>query len=404
MISLTHCFKMAISSLKSSKLRSGLTALGIIIGIAAVIATFTLGSSFTGYFTEQLDTQGSDYVIIFSMQPDLFHSTHLDIVRNTPGVTAVAAEIWRPAQVTFSNEERLLTVFGMPEAITEIVPIPIYEGRMFTDREPYAVIIGRNISQTEYRSIIGLRSNIEITLFNSVTGEHVTETFRVVGITGSEEFSLLTMGWEDTIVAIPLTTMQRMIGDDSFSAMYAATDGREGIHEVSDEIERRLALSLGISQRDLDNDERVPFFVINQADIVEIVGALTGTLQLFLLAIGGISLVVGAVGIMNIMIVTVTERTREIGTLKALGYSSKDVLMLFIVESVIISAIGGAIGTVIGIAIAFAGASMIGITMTVPYSAVVFGIGLSILIGVLAGAQPSYRAAKMNPVDALRSI
>jgi putative ABC transport system permease protein len=131
---------------------------------------------------------------------------------------------------------------------------------------------------------------------------------------------------------------------------------------------------------------------------------LTGTLQLFLLAIGGISLVVGAVGIMNIMVVTVTERTREIGTLKALGYSSNDVLLIFVVESIVISCIGGLIGTVIGLIIAYIGTSYLGISMAIPISGLLVGTGLSVLVGVLAGAQPSYRAAKMNPVDALRNI
>ncbi|MDR0767061.1 MAG: ABC transporter permease [Methanosarcinales archaeon] len=404
MISLFHCFKMAIASLKSAKLRSGLTALGIIIGIAAVITVFTLGSSFSGYFEEELDTQGSNYIVAFSFQQDLFYDAQVDIVRNTPGVTGVATEISRTGMVTFANEQRNFTIYGTQETMMEIWPMPIYEGRFFSDRDNYAVVIGRDIAREEFRNDIGLRSNINITFFNSRTGEQVTETFRVVGILGSDETSLLTGGIEDTYIFIPMHTMQQMTGIESYAMIYAMTDSRETINETSNEIERRLARSLGVSERDLDDPEKIPFMVMNQAEIVDLVGTLTATLQMFLLAIGGISLVVGAVGIMNIMIVTVTERTREIGTLKALGYSSRDVLMLFVVESIIISTIGGLIGTVIGIAIAYAGASLLGFPMSVPYSGVLFGVGLSILVGVLAGAQPSYRAAKMDPVEALRSI
>jgi putative ABC transport system permease protein len=402
MISLSHCFKMATSSLKSSKLRSGLTALGIIIGIAAVIATFTLGSSFTGYFTEQLDTQGSNYIVAFSFQQNLFFDSHVDVVRNTPGVTGVAVEVLRTGGVTFAGEQRNLSIAGTQEAIMDVWPMPMYEGRMFFDRESYVVVIGRDIAQDEFRNEIGLRSNINITLFNSRTGEHVTETFRVIGIIGGDDS--LFADFENMYIAIPIHTMQRMTGDYSFSAIYATSDARETIHETSAEIERRLARSLGVSERDLDYPERIPFIVMNQAELVDMVGSLMRTLQMFLMAIGGISLVVGAVGIMNIMVVTVTERTREIGTLKALGYSSKDILLLFVVESIIISLIGGMIGTAIGIFIAFIGASMLGFPMTVPLSAVLFGVGLSVVIGVLAGAQPAYRAAKMDPVEALRSI
>lgn len=404
MISLSYCFKMAIASLKSSKLRSGLTALGIIIGIAAVIATFTLGTSFTGYFTEQLDTQGSNYIAVGASKPNLFYDAQLDIVRNTPGVTGVATEMSQTGVVTFANEEKNLTILGTQEDMIEILSLPMYEGQMFSDKDSYVAVVGKNISQEEFRKEIGLRSTIEITLYNENTKEYVTESFKVVGILGSDETTLITGGSENTLVGIPTHIMQQMTGKTSYDVIYAMSDSREDINATTDEVERRLARNLGVSERDLDDDEKIPFMTMNQAEVLEQVSSLTSTLQTFLLAIGGISLVVGAVGIMNIMIVTVTERTREIGTLKALGYSSKDVLMLFVVESIIISAVGGLIGTVIGLIIAYIGASMLGLTMAVPFSGVLIGVGLSVAVGVLAGAQPSYRAAKMNPVEALRDI
>lgn len=404
MISLSYCFKMAVASLTSSKLRSGLTALGIIIGIAAVIATFTLGSSFTGYFTEQLDTQGSNYILISASQPNLFYDSQLDIIRNTPGVTGVATEMSQTALVTFANEEKNLTILGTQEDMIEILSIPMYDGQMFTDKDSYVAVVGKNISQEEFRKEIGLRSTIDITLYNSKTKEYVTESFKVIGILGSEEMSLVTGGSENTLIAIPTHIMQEMTGETAYDMIYAMSDSREDINVTTDEIERRLARNLGVSERDLDDDEKIPFMTMNQAEILEQIGTLTSTLQTFLLAIGSISLVVGAVGIMNIMIVTVTERTREIGTLKALGYSSKDVLMLFVVESIIISAAGGLVGTIIGLIIAYIGANLLGLTMAVPLSGILIGVGLSIAVGVLAGAQPSYRAAKMNPVDALRDI
>ncbi len=404
MISLSYCFKMAIASLRSSKLRSGLTALGIIIGIAAVIATFTLGTSFTGYFTEQLDTQGSNYILVSASKPNIFYDAQLDIVRNTPGVTGVATEMSQTGVITFANEQKNLTILGTQEDMIEILSLPIYEGQMFTDKDSYVAVVGKNISREEFRKEIGLRSTIEITLYNQYTKEYVTESFKVIGILGSEEANLVTGGSENTLIAIPTHIMQQMTGETAYNQIYAMSDSREDINATTDEIERRLGRNLGVSERDLDDDEKVPFMTLNQAEILEEIGSLTTTLQTFLLAIGGISLVVGAVGIMNIMIVTVTERTREIGTLKALGYSSKDVLMLFVVESIIISAIGGLIGTVIGLIIAYIGAGMLGLTMSVPFSGVLIGVGLSVAVGVLAGAQPSYRAAKMNPVDALRDI
>ena len=404
MISLSYCFKTAVSSLKSSKLRSGLTALGIIIGIAAVIATFTLGSSFTSYITEELDTQGANYIIVFSFGQNLLRDAQMEVIRNVPGVTDVAAEISKTGVVAFANEQKNLSVSGGQEVMIEIGSIPIYEGQMFSDKDSYVAVIGKDLAQDEFRKEISLRSTIDITLYNSNTKEYVTESFKVVGILGNDKTDLLSGSGGYTMIYIPMHVMQEMTGETSYNVIYAMADSRENINETSDEVERRLARSLGVSERDLDDDEKIPFMIINQAEILELVGTLTNTLQLFLLAIGSISLVVGSVGIMNIMIVTVTERTREIGTLKALGYSSKDILILFVVESIVISAVGGLVGTVFGLIIAYIGAGYLGVPLSIPLSNVLVGVGLSVFIGVLAGAQPSYRAAKMNPVEALRDI
>jgi len=402
MISLSYCVKAAVSSLRSSKLRSGLTALGIIIGIAAVIATFTIGSSFTGYITETLDTQGSNYIVVIATKQNIFYDTQLDIIRNTPGVTDVAAEMTKTGLVTFANGQKNLTIYGMHEAGVEIGSIPIYEGHMYSDKDTYVAVVGKDTAEDAFRKEIGLRNTIDVTLYNSATKEYVTESFKVIGIAGTDQTDLLSGSGEYTMIFVPMHIIQEMTGETSYSLIYASSDSRENINETSDEIKKRLARNLGVSERDLDDDEKIPFMVINQAEILEMVGTLTSTLQMFLLAIGGISLVVGAVGIMNIMVVTVTERTREIGILKALGYSSKDVLILFVVESIIISAVGGLIGTFFGLFIAYLGASYLGLQMSIPVSGVLVGAGLSVLVGILAGAQPSYRAAKMNPVEALR--
>jgi len=402
MISLSYCVKAAVSSLRSSKLRSGLTALGIIIGIAAVIATFTIGSSFTGYITDTLDTQGSNYIVVMAAKPNIFYDTQLDIIRNTPGVTEVAAEITKTGLVTFANGQKNLTIYGMHEAGVEIGSIPIYEGHMYSDKDSYVAVVGKDTAEDAFRKEIGLRNTIEVTLYNSATKEYVTESFKVIGIAGTDKTDMLSGSGEYTMIFIPMHIIQEMTGETSYSLIYASSDSRENINETSDDIKKRLARSLGVSERDLDDNEKIPFMVINQAEILEMVGTLTSTLQMFLLAIGGISLVVGAVGIMNIMVVTVTERTREIGILKALGYSSKDVLILFVVESIIISVIGGLAGTLLGLLVAYAGTSYLGLQMSIPISGVLIGVGLSVMVGVLAGAQPSYRAAHMNPVEALR--
>jgi putative ABC transport system permease protein len=378
--------------------------LGIIIGIAAVVGTFALGSIFTGYFTEQFDTEGSNYVMIAASRPNIFHEQQLDIVKNTPGVIAIAPENSAIGVITYGNEQKNFTIMGTNSHLAEIITLPIYDGSFISDNDMYVAVVGKDIAQDSFRSDINIRSTIQITLYNQYTQEHVTETFRVKGILGSDEMNLLTFSQENTMIVIPIHVMQSMTGRDDYPTIYAMTDSRDDMNETTREIRQRLARSLGVSDRDIDNREKIPFRTVNQAQMIEMVNTITNTLTWFLIAIGGISLVVGAVGIMNIMIVTVTERTKEIGTLKALGYSPNDILLLFVTEAIIISLIGGAAGTGLGLFVAYIGALLMGLSMVIPISGVIFGITLSVIIGVLAGAQPAYRAAKMNPVDALRAI
>jgi ABC-type antimicrobial peptide transport system, permease component len=404
MISLSHCFKMSVESLKSAKLRSSLTALGIIIGVAAVIATFALGTSFAGYLSEQLDTQGSNYILIFASKNNILHDEQIELIRNTGGIRGVATVNSQTAVITFANEQKNLSVMGTSEDLLEILNLPMYEGNFLTDKDTHVAVIGRRYAEEAFKKEISLQSTIQITLYNRDSQEYVTESFKIKGILGSEEMNIVTGGMENTMICIPSNIYENMTGQNDFQEIYAMSDSRESINATTEEVKRRLALNLGVSERDLNDTEKVPFTAINQAEILEQVGLVTATLQTFLLAIGGISLVVGAVGIMNIMIVTVTERTREIGILKAVGYTSQDVLLLFIMESIIISLIGGTIGTIVGLIGADLLVMRLGFPLSIPFSSIFLGIIVSIIVGIIAGAQPSYRASKMNPVDALRDL
>jgi len=404
MISISQSMKMAVESLKSSKLRSGLTALGIIIGIAAVVATFTLGASFGAYFSEQISSSGSNYIIIMSSKENLFFDQQVEVVRNTRGIDAVSPVLSTTGSVTYMGQSKNITIYGVLEDYEEIGSVPMMEGSFITDRDTSVAVIGKNISQDAFTNQISMRGSIQVTVYNTETREYVTRSFNVKGISGSDQTSIIQASNSNSAVYIPLSAMKEMTGRSDYRMIFAMTESDETIKETNDEVKRNLARNLGVSERNLDTPELIPFFTMNQADILEQVGTMTQTLQLFLIAIGGISLIVGSVGIMNIMIVTVTERTKEIGTLKALGYKSADVLTLFLVESVVISLIGGAIGTMLGLAVSYVGSSLIGITMTLSFGAIAAAILISIFIGILAGVYPAKRAADMNPVDALRSV
>jgi ABC-type transport system, involved in lipoprotein release, permease component len=404
LISIAHSTKMAVESLKSSKLRSGLTALGIIIGIAAVIATFTLGTSFGAFFSDQISASGSNYVMIMSSKENLFFDQQVEVVRNTRGVAAVSPILSSPGVVTFMGESRNYSISGVEADYASIGSIPIIEGSFISDQDTSAIVIGKTIAEEDFKNQITARSTVEITLYNQDTKEFVSRTFRVKGIIGSDTTNIISGANSNTAIHIPLSVIREMTGRDDYPLMIAMSETEEGVKDADAEIRVNLARNLGISERRLNDSDMVPFRTMNQASLLEQVESITYTLQLFLVAIGGISLVVGSVGIMNIMFVTVTERTKEIGTFKALGYTSKDVLIMFLIESIVISLIGGGIGTLIGLGIAYLGSMLMGVSMSLPVLEILAGIAVSVIIGVIAGVYPANRAAKMNPVDALRSV
>ncbi|WNY28897.1 Macrolide export ATP-binding/permease protein MacB [Methanimicrococcus stummii] len=401
MIDLTYGIDMAVASLKSSKLRSGLTALGIIIGIAAVIATLTLGGSFSDYFNSEMDASGSNYIAVGATKADLLHEQQIDVIRNSKGVVDVSPLISASADVEFMGETKTIEIYGVTEDYQNVTSVTIEEGSFINDKDTFMAVIGHDTAVDEFKNEIGTGSRITLTVKNE-NNEDVTRTFTIKGVMETPA-SLVTIGSYKTIY-VPISVLQEMTGQDFYSSVYATAESMEALDETEEEIKLNLMRNLGISQREYDNRSAVPLYFINQADLIREINTMTTTIQYFLLAIGSISLIVGSVGIMNIMFVTVTERTKEIGTLKALGYTSKDVLTLFLVESVIISGAGGFIGALIGLIISYFGASLLGMPSSFPLSMLLLGLVISMIIGIIAGVYPARRAAKMNPVDALRTV
>lgn len=181
----------------------------------------------------------------------------------------------------------------------------------------------------------------------------------------------------------------------------AQTESFEAIPETSKEIKENLAKGMGYSQRDID-DDNLSFFISDQSESLDIVSLLVNGLKGIVIAIGAIALVVGSIGIMNIMLVTVTERTKEIGTMKALGFNKRNIHTLFLVESVMISLIGGVIGIILGILMAYFASSYMNISFSVPVGAVFAAFSVSVIIGIVSGSYPAKKAAEMDPVEALR--
>jgi putative ABC transport system permease protein len=402
MLNLRQALRISLGSIWNSKLRSALTTLGIIIGIAAVVANLSLGESFNVYFEDEINAQGSNFIIIYSQEPNLFYGNELQIIDKTPGVAAVSPIKQQLGLVNYFSQTKNIDIAGVTGDYKDTANIVMKSGSFITDQDTFSAAIGSKVADEKFRRNISTRNSINIT-FRLEGNRTVTRTFKVKGVIESPNVSFAGGGIDrDVSIFVPVSTVNQMLEENDYSAFFAMTDSIEDVETVSDEIDKRLARNFGVSSRDLDDEDAKPYRIFNQADILEQTTQLANTLRNFLVAVALISLLVGSIGIMNIMLVTVTERTREIGIMKALGFSSVDILLLFLVESIIISLFGGLLGTAVGIGGAYLITNLLKLPFLFPHFAFEIGLIVAILVGVTAGVYPASKAAKLAPVDALR--
>lgn len=402
MLRLREAVRISLGSIWSSKLRSGLTTLGIIIGIAAVVANVSLGESFNVYFAEEINAQGSNFIIIYSQESNLFYTDELELIAKTPGVSGVSPIKEQLGEVTYFSQTKNINVVGVTGDYEDTANIIMEEGSFISDQDTFSAAIGSDVANEKFNRNISTRSTIDVA-FRLEGGRIVTRKFKVKGIIESPGVSFVGGGIDrDVSIFIPVSTINQMLEEDDFSAFFAMSDNLDDLEEVSDEVDKRLARNFGVSSRDLEDEDAKPYRIFNQADVLEQTNQLADTLRNFLVAVALISLFVGSIGIMNIMLVTVTERTREIGIMKALGFSGADILLLFIIESVILSLFGGILGVGVGIGGAYAVTNVLSLPFR--FSPYIFEAGflVAIIVGVAAGVYPANKAAKMAPVDALR--
>ena len=383
-------------------MRSALTTLGIIIGVAAVIANVSLGASFNQYFNDEIGAVGSNFIVIYSQSIDVFFDRELDIIENTPGVEGVSPINQQMAKVTYMSTSRQIDIQGVTEDYDEVANFDLDSGTFLTDKDRYVAVIGSDVAYEKFDKKISIKNPIDIT-FRRKDGGVVTRTFIVKGIITDPETTFAQTGVEPEVrVFIPIETMNEILGKDDYGGFFVKASSLEVVRETADELDKRLARALGVPSRDLENDDAKPYIVFDQIEILEQTNQLSTALTSLLTSVALISLLVGSIGIMNIMLVTVAERTREIGLLKSLGYSEKDILSLFIIESVIVGLIGGILGTLLGIGAALVANKILDVPDVFPVSLIFLGFFVSLLVGLVAGVYPARKAARMNPVEALR--
>ena len=407
-MSIGQAFIEALESLSGNKLRSGLTVLGIVIGVAAVIAMLAVGRGAQASITGSISGIGTNLLFVFRGDPG-------DNIRNpkpltmsdanalrdqfaAPSIAAVAPALQGDAAVSFGGEKTSPQLFGVTPEYFQVRNLKLAEGELITEEH----MLGRS-------SVVLLGPEVAKNLFghsDGVTGETVRiegQPFRVIGVLESKGGGAF--GSEDNQVLVPFTTAQtrliRRSTSDRVDIIFVQAASGNLVTQATEEIAQILRTR---HRTPVGEDD---FTIFSQQDLLTTFQSITGILTIFLGGIAGISLLVGGIGIMNIMLVSVTERTREIGLRKALGARKRDILIQFLTESSLLSLIGGIIGIIFGWLISFgvgkiAEASGTAFTPVVGLDAVALATIFSAIVGLFFGMYPANRAAGLEPVEALR--
>ena len=401
MIPFSGAAKIALGSIRSAKLRSTLTVLGIVIGVAAVIANVSLGASFSQYFANEVNNLGSNFIYVQGMQPKLFYDNEMKIVENTPGISEISPLKAQTAEVTYMSQTKNIMVSGVGKDYDKVANTNLQTGTFLNENDGYVAVIGYKVADEKFDRNISIRNSINIT-FKVGENEKVSKTFRVKAIIKNPENKVIQAYDDNIAVLIPIDIMNEILGEKDYGGVFAKGDDPAKVQETSDEMDKRLSRNFGISERDFKDKDSRPYMIINQAQVLKQMDMMAAALGSFLTTVALISLLVGSIGIMNIMLVSVTERTREIGVLKSLGFTGFDILFLFMVESILLGVFGGILGSSVGIAGAYGVETLLKLPVVFPLGLIAVGFFVAVVVGFLSGVYPARKAAKMKPVDSLR--
>ncbi|MDQ5882980.1 MAG: putative transport system permease protein [Patescibacteria group bacterium] len=389
-------------ALLSNKTRSGLTILGIVIGIASVIAMISIGQGTQDMITSVIEGLGSNLLTItpgavrtgiVSAGRGTFQSLKnedVTAIEDISGVQAVVPEVQRRYQVISSvglNTNTL--VVGTSPDYLSVRNANVKSGAFFTENQNKSMarvaVLGATAAEDLFGDNDPLGKTIRINKIN----------FKVIGVL--EEKGGFPLVSPDYNVFVPVLTMQKIVtGTDYLTDILVSVENSKLISQIQELVTDSLARKHNVDYQSLD------FTVTSQADILSSLNQIINTFTFFLASIAGISLLVGGIGIMNMMLTTVTERTHEIGLRKAVGAKKRDITLQFLSESIILTVVGGIIGIICGWLLSLIISKLIGIVTAVSFSSVLLACGVSTAIGMIFGYYPAQKAANLNPIDALR--
>ena len=395
-------FLMAWASLVANKLRSLLTMLGIIIGVAAVIALVSIGNGVKQDIEDSISSLGSNLLVVMpgaprtpGVRPSQGSMKSLKIsdyeaIAKLEGVKAASPMTNGSYVVIYQNKNWTTSVAGVNSNFQDVNNWTMTSGRFFSDK---------NVQNRERVAVVGQTVVKNLFTDEDPVGKEIRVKnipFRVIGVLKSKGNGTMGNDQDDTVLIPYTTSMERVEGIDYLRRVYVVAKDDEGIDRLQADIENLLRVRHNIKDTNLDD-----FNIQNMKSIMETVAQTTGTFTLFLGAVAAISLVVGGIGIMNIMLVSVTERTREIGVRKALGATYSVIVTQFLIEAVVISLMGGFIGIAFGIGASKVIGMVSGMSTIVSVPTIIMSFAFSMAIGLIFGIYPARKAAKLNPIDAL---
>jgi putative ABC transport system permease protein len=404
-MNLWESIRVSLRALRANKMRSILTMLGIIIGVGAVVAMVGIGNGASASITSQIKGLGSNLLVVTPGQSNsggvmggsgsastLVMTDVMKIEGIGSAVKAVAPAISTRVQAVFGSGNTSTSVIGTTDQYAQIRNVNLARGRFISQADVDGSVRVAVLGPSVVESLLG---NSQADILGKIIKLN-NVPFQVVGVTVSQGSSGVMNN--DDIIYVPLTTAQgRLIGKKNLNQIYieaASADLMETAQvQVTAALQRAHKISAG-----QEND----FTVTNQADVLSTMQGVTQTMTLLLGGIAGISLLVGGIGIMNIMLVSVTERTREIGIRKAIGAKGRDILQQFMIEAIVLSILGGSIGIALGAGGSRLAGSLLNLSTSISAASIILAFGFSAAIGIIFGVFPARKAALMNPIDALR--